>query len=112
MVILKKHPRLSLLALIMPIPMIVAAEMGSPGAQVVFMGSAFAVMAPMLIVRVKGELPMSEFIAIVGIMMGSWVFLVFVRATIYGFLGEPLQKSNCSTTRSNEPLPRRDFQPS
>ena len=90
MAILKKHPRLSLLALLMPMPMILAAEMGSPVAQIVFMGSFFAVMAPMLVVRMKGELPISEFMAIGGIMMGSWVLLVFVRVAIYGFLGKPL----------------------
>jgi hypothetical protein len=47
-------------------------------------------MAPMLIVRIKGELPMLEFMAIGGIMLGSWALLVFVRAAIRGYLGQPL----------------------
>jgi len=70
--------------------MILASEMESPVAQIVFMGSFFAVMAPMLIVRFWGRLPMDEFMAIGGIMMGSWVLLVLVRAGIYGLLGKPL----------------------
>jgi len=90
MTILKKHPRLILLALLMPIPMILASDMESPVEQIVFVGSFFAVIAPMLFVRMKGDLPMDEFMAIGGIMMGSWVLLVFVRAAIYGYLGKPL----------------------
>lgn len=78
------------MALVMPIPMILASEMESPVAQIVFVGSFFAVMAPMLIVRLKGELPMDEFMAIGGMMVGSWVLLVLVRAGIYSLLGKTL----------------------
>ncbi len=74
----------------MPIPMILASELESPVTQIVSMGSFFAVMAPMLIARLKGELPMDEFMAIGGVMMGSWVLLVLIRAGIYGLLGKPL----------------------
>jgi len=90
MTIFKKHPRLFLLALLMPIPMIVASEMESPVAQIVSMGTFFAVIVPMLIVRSRGELPMDEFMAIGGIMMGSWVVLVLVRVGVYSLLGKPL----------------------
>lgn len=90
MIIFKKHTRLFLLALLMPIPMILASELEGPIARIVFMGSFFAVMAPMLIVRFKGELPMDEFMAIGGVMIGSWVLLVLLRAGIYGLLVKPI----------------------
>ena len=50
----------------------------------------FAVAMPMLIVRSKGELSIPEFITLVGIMVGSWTLLVFVRVAISGLLGRDL----------------------
>lgn len=90
MSIFKKHLRLSLLALVMPIPMILSVDMKEPFAQFLFMGSFFAVMVPTLIVRMRGDLPMSDFMAVGGLIMGGWVFLVFGRAIVLGLLGKEL----------------------
>jgi hypothetical protein len=88
MTILRKHPRLLLLAVLMPIPMVLSVDLKEPFGQLVFFGTFFAVMVPMLIVRAKGELTMSEFMTVGGIMFGSWTILVFARPIIFGIFGK------------------------
>ena len=70
--------------------MILAADMEDRVAQIVFLGSFCAFMVPMLIVRGKGELSLSEFMGIGFIWLGSFMLLALVRAAIYGYLGKPL----------------------
>ena len=74
----------------MPIPMILSVDLKEPFGRLVFFGAFFAATVPMLIVRAKRELPLSEFMAVGGIMIGSWTILVFIRAIVFGVLGKEL----------------------
>jgi hypothetical protein len=38
----------------------------------------------------RGGLPILEFMAIGGMIMGSWTFFVFGRAVVFGLLGKEL----------------------
>jgi hypothetical protein len=84
MPITRKHPRLVFAAAIMPMLMIIGASIEGHLGNLLFFAAFFSVMIPMLVTRMKGLLPMAEFMAVGGIMIASWVLLVFVRAAIYG----------------------------
>lgn len=90
MMIIRKHPRLVIAAVIMPLLMIIGASIEGHLGNLLFFAAGFSVMIPMLVTRMRGMLPMAEFMTVGGIMFASWVILVFVRAAIYGYLGKPL----------------------
>ena len=79
-----------MLAVFLPIPMILSADIMGQAAGLLFFSSFFAFMIPMQVVRAEGKLPMPEFMTLGGIMMASWMLLVFIRAVIFGILGMEL----------------------
>ena len=90
MTLIRKHPRLVIAAAIMPTLMIIGASIEGHLGNLLFFAAFFSLMISMLVTRMRGLLPMAEFMAVGGIMLAIWVILVFVRAAIYGYLGKPL----------------------
>jgi len=70
--------------------MIIGASIEGHIGNLLFFAAFFSFIIPMLVTRMRGSLPMAEFMAVAGIMLTTWVILVFVRAAIYGYLGKPL----------------------
>lgn len=90
MTLIRKHPRLVIAAAIMPLLMIIGASIEGHLGNLLLFAAFLSLMIPMLVTRMRGLLPMAEFMAVGGIMLAIWVILVFVRAAIYGYLGKPL----------------------